>query len=461
MKVAMGIVHEKQDAEPPVSESPGKRCVRSEKFTVACISLVMMTDVTLKTCITLTLPVIVAKLESVNESWFRNDESLPPFSAEHHNVDEMRDDVKQKVAWAVAVNPITESLMNLFAGFVVDCLGYGWPMVFGAVLGSVGSVGIAFSPTYGLLMLMRIITGTACSFSIVSCLAFISAKFPDNDERRAVIYSAYVASNVGNIVGNAVTGLMYEYLGTAAPFLCISGVFLVDTIIRFIAVSCDDPTTSARSEKKFSPEDYFQRLEDPPIVLLVVVGVLASFSTGFYKASIIEWELHTIHGQIWQLSIIYTACIVAQVFGTTLSSRTMSKCGHAPQLLLGFIGMALSYLTFLFCETVWACTGPELSRAFFCGLVFFAMPSLCSLLTETKHHKGKYGVVMGLFNSTLNVGVFIGALTSGLFASTIDIRGLIFIVAGLLVFSAFASVTFFKVEGDNATEVEENENEIS
>jgi len=121
------------------------------------------------------------------------------------------------IQWIVISYVLTQTSLMLTFGRIGDLVGYRLVFLVGTALSTLAFIGCALSPTYGILIGVRVAQGVGAGL-ILSCgPALATSLFPE-DMRTQVIARYMMMFGIGSALGPSVFGLLVERFGWSAVF---------------------------------------------------------------------------------------------------------------------------------------------------------------------------------------------------------------------------------------------------
>lgn len=209
------------------------------------------------------------------------------------------------VSWVVIAQALTISALMMPMGRLADIIGWKRVHLIGLVLFGGGAVAVAFAPTFGLLILARVIMAVGNAMGQSVGTAIVVSVFPP-EERGKAIGSQTTAVAIGGASGPIIAGLVLQVLPWEALFLLL----VVPISIAFVAGYwlLDDRQMQPDRETSRPSFDWGGAvLSGLAITLLVLVinnprgdswtspiilgGI---FGFGVLMAAFVRWELRTV-----------------------------------------------------------------------------------------------------------------------------------------------------------------------
>jgi multidrug resistance protein len=129
-------------------------------------------------------------------------------------------------------------------GRLADRIGRRRPMLWGLVGLGATTLLFAFSRTFPLLVLARVLQGISASATWVTGLALLADHFPAERRGRAM-GTAFACANVGVLLGPPASGWLAEHAGPRSPFVLAAALALLDAAARGLLLK-DVPMETGR-----------------------------------------------------------------------------------------------------------------------------------------------------------------------------------------------------------------------
>ncbi len=254
------------------------------------------------------------------------------------------------VTWVVIAQALTISALMMPMGRLADIIGRKKVHLIGLVLFAAGALFTAFAPTFGLLIVARVIMAVGNSMGQSVGMAMVISVFPDA-ERGKAIGSQTTAVAVGGASGPIIAGLVLQWLPWETLFLMI--VFPI--VIAFVAgyfILDEERVSRGRSGDRPSFDWIGAFLSAAAVVLLVitinnpfgvswvsplVIGGIAGFVV--LMGGFVAWELR-VESPMLELRMFWD-----RVFSMAISTRFLGFMGTTatrfllPIFLISFRGL--------------------------------------------------------------------------------------------------------------------------
>ena len=208
------------------------------------------------------------------------------------------------VTWVVVAQALTISALMMPMGRLADIVGWKRVHLGGLLLFGLGAVFTALAPTFGMLILARVVMATGNAMGQSVGTAMVVSVFPPS-ERGTAIGSQTTAVAIGGASGPIVGGLALQVLPWEALFLML----LVPISIAFVAgyLILDDKRLNQPQRTERPPFDYAGAFLSAAAIALLVVTInnplavswaspliLGSLATVvLLLAGFVRWELRT------------------------------------------------------------------------------------------------------------------------------------------------------------------------
>ncbi|MBT3943232.1 MAG: MFS transporter [Chloroflexi bacterium] len=176
----------------------------------------------------------------------------------------------RSVTWVVIAQALTISALMLPMGRFADIIGRKRVHLIGLVLFAAGAAGSAFSPTFGILIVFRVVMAVGNAMGQSVGMAMVVSVFPER-ERGKAIGSQTTAVAVGGSLGPIIAGLVLQWFPWETLFLML----LVPIGIAFIAglfVLDEQKVSRGRSTEK-APFDWLGAALSAMAITLLVITI--------------------------------------------------------------------------------------------------------------------------------------------------------------------------------------------
>ncbi len=315
------------------------------------------------------------------------------------------------VTWVVIAQALTISALMIPMGRLADIIGRKKVHLIGLVFFAAGAAGSVFSPTFGTLIVFRVIMAIGNSMGQSVGMAMVVSVFPER-ERGKAIGSQTTAVAVGGSIGPIIAGLVLQWFPWETLFLML----LPPIGIAFVAgyfILDEDRVSRGRSTVK-QPFDWVGAFLSAMAITLLVITINNPSGAG--------WVSPLVLGSVAGVVVLLAAFVTwelrsdAPMLELRMFTNFMFTLGISTRVL-GFMGTtATRFLLPIF-------------------LISFRG------LTE-----GTAGLI--LFLTSLGMGM--AAQTSGRLSDRFGERR--FLIAGFLILIATA-VAFAFIDGDTSMEI--------
>ncbi|MGH0169192.1 UNVERIFIED_CONTAM: hypothetical protein FKN15_056443 [Acipenser sinensis] len=258
-----------------------------------------------------------------------------------------------RVGLLFASKALMQLVMNPFVGPLTNRIGYHIPMFAGFVVMFLSTIMFAFSETYILLFLARMLQGIGSSFSSVAGLGMLASVYTDDNERGTAMGIALGGLALGVLFGAPFGSVMYEFVGKKAPFLVLACLALMDGVgapfgsvmyefvgkkAPFLVLAClalmdGALQLSILQPSKVSPESaqgpsLLTLLRDPYILITAGSICFANMGVAMLEPTLPIWMMQTMCSPNWQLGIAFLPASISYLIGTNLFAILANKMGR-------------------------------------------------------------------------------------------------------------------------------------
>lgn len=174
----------------------------------------------------------------------------------------------RSVSWVVIAQGLTISALMMPMGRLADIIGRKKVHLIGLVLFASGSVLTAVVPSFGLLIMARVLAAVGNSMGQSVGTAMVISVFPDY-ERGKAIGSQTTAVAIGGACGPIVAGLMLQFLPWQAMFWALTVPIVLAFIVGYFIL--EEKIVSEQRVGKRQPYDWLGAILSG---LTIVIGVV-------------------------------------------------------------------------------------------------------------------------------------------------------------------------------------------
>ncbi|MCP9265381.1 Vesicular acetylcholine transporter [Dirofilaria immitis] len=167
-------------------------------------------------------------------------------------IDYLNEDIG--LGWLFASKALIQIFVNPFSGYIIDRIGYEFPMVIGLCVMFSSTAIFALGRSYGVLFFARSLQGFGSAFADTSGLAMIADRFTEENERSAALGIALAFISFGCLVAPPYAGermqgtpmwrlFMDKYIAICSGALIMANIslaFLEPTITTWMASAIPD-----------------------------------------------------------------------------------------------------------------------------------------------------------------------------------------------------------------------------
>ncbi|MFN7986989.1 MAG: MFS transporter [Thermoanaerobaculia bacterium] len=218
-------------------------------------------------------------------------------------------------------------------GSLSDRVGRRKPFLWGLVGLGATTVLFAFSSSYPLLVLARVLQGLAAAATWTSGLALLAEGFP-SDRRGQAMATAFAAANLGVLLGPPVSGFLTEAAGPRSPFLLVAGLALADAAARLLFLREAEPPAGPRVGLS-------GLLANAPVRTLAGAMALGAALWAVLESTL-PLHLDAALGMSASgIGLLFAASAATHTLTSPLMGRLSDRVGRRRVLLAGFVLAAL------------------------------------------------------------------------------------------------------------------------
>ena len=302
--------------------------------------------------------------------------------------------------------------IGIVTGPMADRFGYRRVLLGGIFTLSIGSLIVAFSPTYKFL-LMLVPFGAISQATVRPLSIAIAGAHLAEENRRRAVGLATVGMSTAGVFGIPVLTLIGSFWGWRTSFLCLTGLNAVLTIFLVHSIPRDREGAESIESPPLNPKAYAWMLTDVATVLLIA-------STFLRESSI--WGFYTFRGAFFVEAFRVGSQHIGWIFsiaGIGLLSGSAIAGSHRFRLPLPMIALlGIAIMTLCCALTLVLSLGLALAVALTMITAFglgFAMVATDTLVVNLT--RGGRATTTSVNRAAANVGTSIGGLSGGLMLS--------------------------------------------
>ncbi|XP_062517805.1 chromaffin granule amine transporter-like isoform X2 [Corticium candelabrum] len=303
-------------------------------------------------------------------------------------------------------------------------------MVTGFVLLTSSTLFFAFAPdmgrgsrwnTYAALFVARSVEGVGCSCVTTAGMAMVADRYPDQQERGAVMGKVLGGLALGLLVGypfggafSAVPGGIEK--GWRYPFLIISCLGFIDLLLQLLVLGWSTSTNRRETE----PSSMLKLIRDRYIVTALVALFVSQLAISSSEPILPAWmETHFTKPtpEAWQIGLVIMSSMLAYIIVTLIASRAKLNT----RWIVTLFGISLLFLGTL---TLPLTVLPDGGNLYFIilplvilgvgiGMADSTLFPTMGMLVDIRH-SSEYGAVYGLADIAISLSFVIGPIAGSL-----------------------------------------------
>jgi len=315
------------------------------------------------------------------------------------------------VGFLLTSQSLPRIFVNLPTGRYADRWGAHRMLMLAAVIVTISAVGGGLAPTYGILLLTRLLQGIGTGISQTAGFTYaINVSTPDTRARFISLYQGSFLLGAG--IGPAIGGFAAQYFGYRAPF------FVYGLLAAFVGIwmyfRLPDPRRQGSEAAKRDARPTFipsvmARLSHPGVMVISLVGMMSGFTRAASRNMAIPLrgnELGLSDGQIGMvLSVLFVMTFITLYLVGAFADRFGRKMLMVPSLLL-----AAAFLGAIALVPVAA--GYALAAAAYGFAIGIAGPIAPAYIADVADEASQ-GMAIGVFRTLSDSGMVIGPLVMG------------------------------------------------
>lgn len=303
----------------------------------------------------------------------------------------------------VGAYSLTQFVATALLGRLSDRIGRRPILLATMLLNAAGYVLFAFAPSYGMLLLARLVSGFAGG-NISAAQAYV-ADITSAEERSRGMALLGMAFGLGFILGPAIGGISTKLAGHAAPGLVAAGLSLVNFVSAYTVLP-ESLRDEHRAKRDWWPFGHMaEALAHPELRPLMLVWAVAPFAFAGYTVALPLWATATLGWREQDLTVFFVVLgsVVATVQGGVFR-LLRRRWGDRLLMILGLLGMSVAIGVVPYLSTSRALYAWTVVLAFSQSIMSPAATGLVSVFAAANEQ----GAVLGVAQSLGALGRFSG-----------------------------------------------------
>ncbi|XP_067933363.1 synaptic vesicular amine transporter-like [Watersipora subatra] len=327
-----------------------------------------------------------------------------------------------KIGLLFASKSAVQLLTNPIIGPLTNRVGFSIPMFTGFIVIFTSTLVFAFGKSYVVLLIARAVQGAGSSCTTVSGMGLIAEKYTDDRERGNAMAVALSGLALGVLIGPTFGGLLYDFIGKAAPFLFLAALALIDGGLQIYVMK---PERTPEQQKGAS---MLELLRDPYILLAAGAITFANMGIGMLEPTLPTFMLQTMNSKKWEQGIAFLPASVSYMLGTIIFGPVALKMGRWRAAMIGMLLIAVALFVIPFSKCLAHLIAPNLCLGLAIGMVDSAMMPTMAYLVDLRHIS-IYGSVYAIADVAFCLGFAVGPAVGGVIVETIGFKWMLWIIS--------------------------------
>ena len=248
------------------------------------------------------------------------------------------------VQQTLSVFLFTFAFMMLFYGTLSDSFGRRPVILVALTVYTLSSLGAAFAPTFGWLLVCRALQGLAAGAGSVIGQAIVQDRFShDQSHAQRIMSHIMMVFGLAPAIAPILGGWLHVTFGWRSTFifLAVFGALLIALVYRMLPESLPKEQRHAFHGVAIA-KNYLKVLKNPQFLLLSLSVGMAFGGLSLYIGSAANFVLEILHLPETSFGWLFVPLISGMVLGSAWGGRKADKIRPARMVWLGFGVMALA-----------------------------------------------------------------------------------------------------------------------
>lgn len=238
----------------------------------------------------------------------------------------------------------TFAFMMLFYGTLSDSFGRRPVILIALTVYTLSSLGAAFAPTFGWLLVCRAVQGLAAGAGSVIGQAIVQDRFShDQSHAQRIMSHIMMVFGLAPAIAPILGGWLHVTFGWRSTFifLAVFGVLLIALVYRMLPESLPKSQRHAFHGVAIA-KNYLKVLKNPQFLLLSLSVGMAFGGLSLYIGSAANFVLEILHLPETAFGWLFVPLISGMVIGSAWGGKRADKIKPARMVWMGFGVMALA-----------------------------------------------------------------------------------------------------------------------
>ncbi|XP_067118680.1 synaptic vesicular amine transporter-like [Centruroides vittatus] len=229
---------------------------------------------------------------------------------------------------------VVQIITNYFVILLINRMGYSVSIFIGLVTILLSTIIYAIGNSYSILFFSRSLHGVGSAFVNTAGMGMMAKIYPDDKERGNAMSIALNGVGLGMLIGPALGGITYQFMGKAFPFWILTALILVEELLQVIVM----PPKLSR-EVKTNTSSIVPIIKDPYIIVATGSLTVANMVLSALEPSLPVWMMEKMNAPEWQQGVAFSSPGVLYLIGTCMFGRLGHKFGR---WLVATVGLILT-----------------------------------------------------------------------------------------------------------------------
>ncbi|XP_023222210.1 synaptic vesicular amine transporter-like [Centruroides sculpturatus] len=326
---------------------------------------------------------------------------------------------------------VVQIITNYFVILLINRMGYSVPIFIGLITILLSTIIYAIGKSYFILFFSRSLHGVGSAFINTAGMGMLAKIYPDDKERGNAMSIALNGVGLGMLIGPALGGITYQFMGKAFPFWILTAVISVEELLQVITI----PPKLSR-EVKTNTSSIVSLIKDPYIIIATGSLTVSNMVLSALEPSLPVWMMEKMNAPEWQQGVTFSPPGVLYLIGTCVFGRLGHKFGRWLVATVGLILTGISAICIPMVTTFELLIPPCAGVGFGIGLVESSMFPMLGDIMDVRH-TSIYSDVYAFADIALCASLILGPLLSSAIVYYLGFTGLVYILGGMCIVYAF------------------------
>lgn len=205
----------------------------------------------------------------------------------------------------------------------------------------------ALGESYIILLFARAVQGVGSACIAVCGMSLVAQLYPEEDRRSKVMGIILGSIALGVLIGYPFGGILYDFIGKAAPFVIIAIFAFVNLLLQIGFIDFDDRLeyiehNNNHNNGATSNSKWWPLLTDHLVFVITSAILISTSSMAILEPCLPIWLITNLHPKRWQLGTVFIPDSIGYLIGTNCFGSFAYRVGQIRVSVCALIVVGIS-----------------------------------------------------------------------------------------------------------------------